>query len=204
MAQRKLKTLPLKRKLDLIHEVENNPLKKRKDIAGEFNIPSNTLSAIMRGSEKYKDSISPVRLTSRRRGFAKQHTTTQTKPCWTGSPMHDQPIVLTTHLLKLIAHIDAGMPKEDFGMTIVEAMTMLKQADDRVTSTTIRNCFRKAGFVTASSNSVPIRETWEECEKKLMDIIHNKMKIDDNIVIDSAHCVGKAIIVAFRVLKDKQ
>ncbi|KAL8566699.1 hypothetical protein ACOMHN_050348 [Nucella lapillus] len=54
MGQRKLKTLPLKRKLDLIREVENNPLKKRKDIADEFNIPSNTLSTIMRDSEKYK------------------------------------------------------------------------------------------------------------------------------------------------------
>ena len=54
--KRKLKTLSLKvkRKLDLIREVENNPLKKRRDIVNEFNIPHNTLSIIMRDSEKYK------------------------------------------------------------------------------------------------------------------------------------------------------
>ncbi|KAL8574923.1 hypothetical protein ACOMHN_063617 [Nucella lapillus] len=49
-----------------------------------------------------------------------------------------------------------------------------------------------------------VRETWEGCEKKVMDIIHNKMEIDDNIVIDCAHRVGTAIIVAFRIFKNKQ
>ncbi|KAL8569802.1 hypothetical protein ACOMHN_006528 [Nucella lapillus] len=49
-----------------------------------------------------------------------------------------------------------------------------------------------------------VRETWEDCEKKMMDIIHNKMEIDDNIVIDRAHRVGTAIIVAFCFFKDKQ
>ncbi|KAL8569604.1 hypothetical protein ACOMHN_057171 [Nucella lapillus] len=37
-----------------------------------------------------------------------------------------------------------------------------------------------------------------------MDIIHNKMEIDDNIVIDCAHRVGTAIIVAFCFFNDKQ
>ncbi|KAL8625554.1 hypothetical protein ACOMHN_014643 [Nucella lapillus] len=49
-----------------------------------------------------------------------------------------------------------------------------------------------------------VRETWEDCEKKVMDIIHNKMEIDDNIVIDRAHRVWTAIIVAFCFFKDKQ
>ncbi|KAL8619820.1 hypothetical protein ACOMHN_025906 [Nucella lapillus] len=49
-----------------------------------------------------------------------------------------------------------------------------------------------------------VRETWEDCEKKVMDIIYNKMEIDDNIVIDRDHHVGTAIIVAFRFFKDKQ
>ncbi|KAL8569968.1 hypothetical protein ACOMHN_062739 [Nucella lapillus] len=55
MAQQQVENSPsAKHKLDLIREVENKPLKKRKDIADEFNIPSSTLSTIMRDSEKYK------------------------------------------------------------------------------------------------------------------------------------------------------
>ena len=47
------KTLPLKRKIALIHEVEDNPTKLRKTVANEFGIPSCTLTTIMRDKEKY-------------------------------------------------------------------------------------------------------------------------------------------------------
>ena len=48
------KTVPLKRKIELIQEVEDNPMKLRKTIANEFRIPSCTLTTIMRDKEKYK------------------------------------------------------------------------------------------------------------------------------------------------------
>ena len=47
-------TLSLKRKIDLIHAVEMNPEKKRKDTADEFGIKPSTLSGILKGKEKYK------------------------------------------------------------------------------------------------------------------------------------------------------
>ena len=53
MEKRKL-TLSLKRKIDLIHAVEKNPEKKRKETAYEFGIKPSTLSGILRGKEKYK------------------------------------------------------------------------------------------------------------------------------------------------------
>ena len=52
--KRKLKTLSLKRKMNLIRKVESNPFKKQKLIADEFNIPCNTLTTIMRDSQEYK------------------------------------------------------------------------------------------------------------------------------------------------------
>ncbi|KAL8566700.1 hypothetical protein ACOMHN_050349 [Nucella lapillus] len=73
--------------------------------------------------------------------FLPPNATTKLQPLDQGIMQNIKVHYRTAQLLKLIAHIDAGMPKEDFRMTIVEAITMLKQAWDRVTPTTIGNCF---------------------------------------------------------------
>ena len=46
----KYQCLTLKRKLQIIDEVEQSPRKKKKDIASEFSIPQSTLSTILKGS----------------------------------------------------------------------------------------------------------------------------------------------------------
>ena len=54
MEKRKLVTLTLKRKIDLISTAEMNPSKKRKEIAEEFGIAPTTVTGILKDKEKYK------------------------------------------------------------------------------------------------------------------------------------------------------
>ena len=48
------KGLPLKRKIEIIQEVERHQTKQRKIIAEEFNIAPSTLATILTAKEKYK------------------------------------------------------------------------------------------------------------------------------------------------------
>ena len=58
MATKKLNTLPLKRKVELIEATENKPPgKKKKEIAEDFHIPPNTLSSILKNKDKYLDAF---------------------------------------------------------------------------------------------------------------------------------------------------
>ena len=53
--QERLHTLPLKRKIQLIDAVEKRPAsKKKEEIAEEFGIVPNTLSTILKNTEKYR------------------------------------------------------------------------------------------------------------------------------------------------------
>lgn len=57
MADRgKYRCLTLKRKLELLDEVEQSPRKKKKDVASKFGIPQSTLSTIIRDKEKLRAS----------------------------------------------------------------------------------------------------------------------------------------------------
>ena len=58
MSGRKLQTLPLKRKIELIDAVEKRPVgKKKKEVAEEFGIVPNTLSTIIKNKEKYRQAF---------------------------------------------------------------------------------------------------------------------------------------------------
>ena len=50
------------------------------------------------------------------------------------------------NLMQLVARLDAGLPRKDFSINILQALTMLRDAWDQVLPETISNCFRKAGF----------------------------------------------------------
>ena len=47
-------------------------------------------------------------------------------------------------------------------------------------------------------------ETWDDCENKVLDIIRRKMKIPQDVLIERAHRLGKAIIVRFQSYKDRE
>ena len=47
-------------------------------------------------------------------------------------------------------------------------------------------------------------EMWSDCEDKEMNIIKTDMKITDSVAIETAHGVGKAIIIKLLPYKDKE
>ncbi|KAK7105522.1 hypothetical protein V1264_016888 [Littorina saxatilis] len=49
-------------------------------------------------------------------------------------------------LSRLILHVDSGLPLDEFSVTLLDAVRNLKRAWDNVKPSTVRNCFRKAGF----------------------------------------------------------
>ena len=55
--------------------------------------------------------------------------------------------------MQLVARLDAGLPKKDFSINILQALTMLRDAWDQVLPETISNCFRKAGFTCTECSS---------------------------------------------------
>lgn len=123
--------------------------------------------------------------------FLPPNATTKLQPLDQGIIQNIKVHYRTANLLKLIAHIDAGMPREDFRITILEAMTMLKQVWNRVTPTpsTIAYCFRKAGFVTtASSSSPPVDSSGEDAAPEpLLSRLYRewKIKAEDYFYIDA-------------------
>ena len=58
-------------------------------------------------------------------------------------------------LEKLNEHTDSGAVAENFKMTLYDALAMLKHAWDNVTSTTILEGFRKAGFSDQETSALP-------------------------------------------------
>ena len=56
--KKKMRTLTLKEKVDIIQEVESNPTKKRSKNAQEHKIPRSTLSNILTNKDKYERLLS--------------------------------------------------------------------------------------------------------------------------------------------------
>ena len=49
-------------------------------------------------------------------------------------------------LSSFILHVDSGLPLDEFSVTLLDAVRNLKRAWGNVKPSTVRNCFRKAGF----------------------------------------------------------
>ena len=78
--------------------------------------------------------------------FLPPNTTSEIQPC-------DQGIIKTLKtyyrkdmIKRLIGAINSGLTVNNFKITLLDSLQMLKKAWDSVTSTCIANCFRKAGF----------------------------------------------------------
>ena len=94
--------------------------------------------------------------------FLPPNTTSEIQPC-------DQGIInaLKFHYRKsmvrnLIECIDSGQKVEDFKITLLDALRMARQAWDRVTPSTIANCFRKGGFVITTEGEIEQEELEDE------------------------------------------
>ena len=94
--------------------------------------------------------------------FLPPNTTSEIQPC-------DQGIInaLKFHyrknmVRKLMDCIDSGKKVEDFKITLLDALKMIREAWDKVTPMTIMNCFRKGGFSSTEEGEDTQEETEED------------------------------------------
>ncbi|GFR85378.1 tigger transposable element-derived protein 4 [Elysia marginata] len=58
-----------------------------------------------------------------------------------------------TLLKRIINHVDEGNDFDNFKLTLLDAVIILKQAWEKVEPATIRNCFKKAGFQASETET---------------------------------------------------
>eukprot|EP00745_Piridium_sociabile_P024941 TRINITY_DN39506_c0_g1_i2.p1 TRINITY_DN39506_c0_g1~~TRINITY_DN39506_c0_g1_i2.p1 ORF type:complete len:297 (-),score=64.17 TRINITY_DN39506_c0_g1_i2:69-959(-) len=86
--------------------------------------------------------------------FLPPNSTSKTQPLDQGIVRNVKLHYRNAHLMQLVAHLDAGIPRKEFSINILQALTMLRDAWDQVLPETISNCFRKAGFTCTESSSI--------------------------------------------------
>ena len=97
--------------------------------------------------------------------FLPPNTTSEIQPC-------DQGIIYTLKchyrknmVKRLIQFIDNGSPLAQFKITLLEALQMVQVAWESVTSDTVSNCFRKAGFTSQLGDEMDMATVGELSEE---------------------------------------
>ena len=90
--------------------------------------------------------------------FLPPNATSKLQPCDLGIIRSMKVNYRKISLMKLIRHIDTGAAYEDFRLTLLDAVSMVKYAWEEVTSTTISNCFIKAGFTDNKASYTPEKD----------------------------------------------
>ncbi|KAL8625373.1 hypothetical protein ACOMHN_044516 [Nucella lapillus] len=141
MAEEVRQSLSLKRKIEIIDYVVQNPGKQRQQIATELSVPASTLSKIIKDKQKYlqqyKTSKNPDMKHNRGPKLASVDTELLN---WFAA-------IRKAGVYKLLAHVNAGKSAKDFKPSLLDAVCVLKQSWDKVTPATIANSFGKAGFI---------------------------------------------------------
>ncbi|KAL8569984.1 hypothetical protein ACOMHN_056416 [Nucella lapillus] len=164
----KRKSLSLKEKNDIIKKAEDNPALSTTSIGDSFGISHTTVASVLNNKVKYKQlffqsktDVSRKRVRSAKFElkatellFLPPNSTSKTQPLDQGIVRNVKLHYQNAHLMQLVAHLDAGIPRKEFSINILQALTMLRDAWDQVLPETISNCFRKAGFTCTKSSSI--------------------------------------------------
>ena len=86
--------------------------------------------------------------------FLPPNSTSKTQPPDQGVVQNVKVHYRNANLMQLVARLDAGLPRKDFSINILLALTMLRDAWDQALPETISNCFRKAGFTCTECSSI--------------------------------------------------
>ncbi|GFS15232.1 ADP-dependent glucokinase [Elysia marginata] len=94
--------------------------------------------------------------------FLLPNTTSKSQPCDMGIINNLKFHYRGTLLKRIINHVDEGNGFDNFKLTLLDAVIILKQAWEKVEPATIRNCFKKAGFQaseTERENEIEAEDT---------------------------------------------
>uniref|UniRef100_A0A914C297 DDE-1 domain-containing protein n=1 Tax=Acrobeloides nanus TaxID=290746 RepID=A0A914C297_9BILA len=96
------------------------------------------------------------------------------------------------HLIRRrIAAIDSGM---DFTFNLLDSIFLLQRAWNAVTSTTISNCFRKAGFVFTESDEIQIDDVSDEDLASYWSILREHSEIPSDCELSDYLAVDNDVV----------
>ena len=98
--------------------------------------------------------------------FLPPNTTSAIQPCDQGVIKTLKTYYRKSMVKSLIAAISEGLTIAEFKISLLDALQMIRKAWDSITSSTIANCFRKAGFIVpaAPSDEQRLSEPCDEVE----------------------------------------
>ncbi|GFS16960.1 tigger transposable element-derived protein [Elysia marginata] len=85
--------------------------------------------------------------------FLPPNTTSKFQPCDMGIINNLKCHYRETLLKRIINHVDEGNDFDNFKLTQLDAVIILKQAWEKVEPATIKNCFKKAGFQASETET---------------------------------------------------
>ncbi|KAK7501648.1 hypothetical protein BaRGS_00007079 [Batillaria attramentaria] len=91
--------------------------------------------------------------------FLPPNATSKLQPCDAGVIQNLKVHYRTMKVHQLTDHIDAGGTSEDYQFSLLDALCTIQQAWEKVTPTTIANCFRHAGFHVDETETTSVDST---------------------------------------------
>ncbi|KAH7943183.1 hypothetical protein HPB52_006228 [Rhipicephalus sanguineus] len=158
---RKRKALSFKEKLDILKKVDEDPRRKRIDIVKELGLAPSTLSTIL--GQRHEITRNVQRFSANVKEAKRAHYV----------KVEEALLTWFREVTAAGVNVDGQLLREkgsdialSLGINLLDALHFIATAWDRVTPTTIANCFGKCGVLesaaTASPESEDNIEEWEQ------------------------------------------
>ena len=139
--------------------------------------------------------------------FLPPNATAKLQPCDCGIIKNFKSHYRSLMLRKLLQHIESGMRPGEFSINLLDSVMLLEQAWNLVTMTTVKNCFRKAGFYTDDNSDVETEDAnIRPLVRELIDrgVIDASLTEDEFIEVDSELSVSPGLPTASEIIGSLQ
>ena len=126
----------------------------------------------------------PLPLTNLTVHFLPKNTTSHTQPCDAGVIRDLKHRYRTRLVKKMLAHIEASDAQSTFKPTVLDAIRMISAAWQEVKPTTLKNCFRKAGWKKEGGMESEADEEEEEEDLIPLSVLRERLLLPESMTFD--------------------